>query len=743
MEQNVNKWIFSKITLLFIGLTHHISRDKYSLWTINKIGLMRLAFWIPVIFIMSLGTIQSQILNDECRFATPLPSVEDYCSGDGAFTNIRATPDPAFPNTCVSLRWTNGVWFSFTPRKPGVLIRAFGFGQGGTMQSPKIVVFSRCGEYLQCSPGKTPSNDELLLDNLVVGQVHYIMIESAEGGEGTFKLCVQDFAPVPSPESDCADGVVLCDKSSFIVQSLTGVGRNSNEIEPGNCMEDEFQSAWYKWTCDEPGTLTFTLTPNNYIDENTVSDDLDFSLYELPAGLADCNNKTLVRCMASGANGDGRGNTLPLAQWAGCNGPTGLMDGDRDIVENPGCQPGNNNFLAPLNMEAGKSYVLIVNNFSRSGLGFQVDFGGTGTFLGPKPDFQINANNAFECDKSVVITNLSEAPTDPIVRYNWNFGDRAAPDRSTGEGPFDVVYGSFGNKIAALTVESSRGCLVTKIIEFYVDPCCRDTTTLALDAEITDLRCPEIPDGIIEAIGLQGAPEYRFSLNGASFRPNPRFGNLRNGTYNLAIQDSKGCEIDIEVIVNQPPPIVVDAGPDQELELGETTRLNGSFFSQNGSNIRWIPSIDFEIDSIIDPIVFPKNNTTYTLIITDDNGCESSDQVTIRVNKEYKVHLPNVIKPGSLLNNGFFNIWHNRSIKYVELLEVYDRWGNLVYQGIDNRLEGQGGLLITNDYNNGWDGRFRGRFVNPGVFTWRAQVRFIDDEVINYAGDLTVIDSKE
>ncbi len=688
------------------------------------------------------SSLLAQVLNDECRFATPLPTFEEYCSRDGEFSNSGATEDPEFPNTCVSLRWQNGVWFSFTPRKPGVLIRVFGFGQGGTMRSPKIVVFSRCGEYVQCSPGKTIGNDELLLDNLVVGQTHFIMVESSEGGEGTFKLCVSDFVPVPSPESDCRDGVVLCDKSSFIVQSLEGIGNNRNEIEPGNCMQEEFQSAWYKWTCEEAGSLTFVLTPNNHTDRNSVSDDLDFSVYELPGGLDDCQNKRLIRCMASGANGDAIGNTLPLAQWINCNGPTGLMEGDIDVVENPGCQPGNNNFLAPIDMVAGRSYVLIVNNFSRSGLGFQVDFGGTGTFLGPKPDFELNANNAFECDKSVVITNLSESLTDPIVRYNWNFGDRATPDRSTGEGPFDVTYGSFGNKIAALTVESSRGCLVTKIVEFFVDPCCRDTSTLALDADLTNLRCFNIPEGIIFAQGLGGAPEYRFSLNGDSFRPNPRYANLPDGIYSLAIQDSKGCELEIEVNITQPPPIIVNAGLDQEIELGETTQLMGSYTPDNGSrdSIRWIPESDFTVNSILNPEVFPKDNTTYTLIVTDEKGCEASDQVTIRVNKEYIVHLPNVLKQSSNLGNAFFNIWHNRSIKYVELLEVYDRWGNLVYQGVDCRASENADCLITNDNSKGWNGRFKGQPVNPGIFAWRAQVRFIDETVHNFAGDLTVID---
>ncbi|MFZ1749247.1 MAG: hypothetical protein WAU01_03615, partial [Saprospiraceae bacterium] len=408
---------------------------------VTSLPLAAIKVWCTILIISAVSlTSYGQVLNDDCQFAFGLPSADNYCSKDGEFTNVTAKADPTFTNTCVSLLWQNGVWFSFIPREPGALIRVFGSGQGGTARNPKIVIFEKCGRYLQCSPGKTVGNDELLIDNLNIGQVYYIMVETAVGGEGTFRLCVNDFIPVKAPEADCRTAVVLCDKSSFVVRDLTGVGSQSNEIEAGNCMEQEFQSAWYKWTCDVAGTLTFVLTPNNHRDRNTISDDLDFALYELPNGINDCGTKRLLRCMASGANGDGTGGSLPLSQWIGCNGPTGLMIGDSDVTEAPGCQTGNNNFVSALNMEVGKSYVLVVNNYSRSGLGFEIVFGGTGTFLGPKPDFEINANNAFECDKSVQFTNKSTSATDPIVRYIWNFGDRAVPERQSGTGPFGILY---------------------------------------------------------------------------------------------------------------------------------------------------------------------------------------------------------------------------------------------------------------------------------------------------------------
>ena len=86
-------------------------------------------------------------------------------------------------------------------------------------------------------------------------------------------------------------------------------------------------------------------------------------------------------------------------------------------------------------------------------------------------------------------------------------------------------------------------------------------------------------------------------------------------------------------------------------------------------------------------------------------------------------------------------------MKYVELLEVYDRWGNLVYQGKDVKAP-ISGTLITNDINSGWDGKVKRKDSNEtdtgpdavtGVYAWRARVRFIDDEVKNFAGDLTLV----
>ena len=47
--------------------------------------------------------------------------------------------------------------------------------------------------------------------------------------------------------------------------------------------------------------------------------------------------------------------------------------------------------------------------------------------------------------------------------------------------------------------------------------------------------------------------------------------------------------------------------------------------------------------------------------------------------------------------------------------------------------------LPINSYDRGWDGKFNGKEVNPGVYTWYAKVHFIDNVTLPFAGDITVL----
>ncbi len=684
---------------------------------------------LTYILILSGFFLFAQVDNDECIYATFIPSVDQYCSDGAVFSNVGALPDPEFTNTCF-LNYENGVWFSFVPREPAVLIKVFGTGIGeGTLRFPTITVFSECNTYLECSPGKNESSDELQLDGLVIGQLHYIMIESQVGGEGSFQLCIDDFIAPRAPEADCGNAVVLCDKSPFKIENLSTAGRNTNEVD-GACIQQEFASSWYTWTCDESGTLTFELTPNNN-EISQITDDLDFAIYELPNGVNDCSDKILIRCMASGANTNADGSVAPLSEWASCNGPTGLRVGEDDFTEDPGCLLSSNNYISPLQMQAGKSYGLVINNFSRSGLGFEIEFGGTGTFLGPQPDFDLAAVQAFECDKTIIFSNQSFSETDQIVSWEWNFGVGADNAFAEGEGPHDIVYESFGPKIAALTVTTSRGCQVTKVLEFEVDACCADTSNLNLTADVQDVNCAGESSGQITAFGRAGAPQYQFSLDGQNFQPNPRFTRLLAGDYTVFIQDIKGCVNATTVNIDEPIPLSVVAVGDTTIDLGSSTPISASHFPPSSDvTYTWFPPDSLSCINCPDPISKTPGTTTYIVQIEDENGCLATDTLTVRVNVIRPIYAPNIFSPDENGTNDYFGLFGGPAASGIEELIVFDRWGNKVYHGRG---------LPLNEYNVGWDGTFKGKPVNPGVFTWIAKVRFIDDVLETFTGDITVI----
>jgi gliding motility-associated-like protein len=691
---------------------------------------MRLYILGILLFVGSL--VSAQISNDECQFATHLGIVTDYCSGETEFSNVGASQSAEATPFCFFGGNEHDLWYSVTPGQGGLYISV-----SGTLGSPSIAVYEgNCNALNEISCSSTAAGffAETSVFDLLIGQTYYIRVDGRDGRTGEFQLCVRSFAPVKTPESDCKDAVVLCDKSPFAVENLNSFGDLEFEMT-GSCIQvtsgpnnqqREQASVWYVWTCKDSGTLEFSLTPNN---PNNDEEDLDFIVYEMPGGLEDCDNRESVRCMLSGETGG--------LDSSPCYGATGLRAGSNDTEEFAGCQDTDDNFLAPLDMVAGQSYGLIINNFSMSGFGFTIEFGGTGTFLGPEPDFEINELQAFECDKTVAFTDLSESQTDPITNWSWSFGAGSNPSFSNQMEPTDVIYDSFGDKVAALTIESSRGCLVTKSVEFFVEPCCQDTSTLGVDGLATDVDCFGDEDGEIFAEGFSGSPEYSYSLDGINFQPNPRFLDLPAGDYELFIVDIKGCRDTTLVPIFQPTQTVADAGPDMTVDLGSTGIIDGSVFSDfDITNISWSPLDSFvNCTECLTPEVFPLGATTYTLTVTDENGCTSSDDVQFLINVVRPVFWPNIFSPNEDNVNDFFNISGGPAIDRIESLKVYDRWGNLMYDGMPE----------LNSRQDGWDGTFNGKDVNPGVYAWIAAIRFIDRDldgnnvVLNYSGDITVI----
>jgi gliding motility-associated-like protein len=368
-------------------------------------------------------------------------------------------------------------------------------------------------------------------------------------------------------------------------------------------------------------------------------------------------------------------------------------------------------------------------------LGFSIEWGGTGTFQGPEPAFDVSAVQAFECDKTIIFSNQSLAPTDSIVHYLWNFGAGANPLFDTTTGPISVVYESFGPKKVALTVTSSKGCVVTEILDFYVEPCCQDTSTLSVSANVRDQICPGTASGVIQGVGQSGSPEYQYSLDCVNYQPASVFPSLLPGTYTLCVQDEKGCESQTDVTVLPSDVFAVEAGDTIFVQLGETAEISAIATPSLPSTVTWNleHTLTFDGDdvaSLLNPTALPQRTGWYVVTITNDEGCVTSDSVLIVVEVYKPIYIPNVISANDDLVNDRITVYGNHAATGVRQFQIYDRWGGLMWER--NNFE-------LNDPSLGWDGTVNGKPVNAGVFSYVAVVDFLDEIPLTFHGTVTVL----
>ena len=137
-----------------------------------------------------------------------------------------------------------------------------------------------------------------------------------------------------------------------------------------------------------------------------------------------------------------------------------------------------------------------------------------------------------------------------------------------------------------------------------------------------------------------------------------------------------------------------------------------------------------DINSLLNPTVLPTTTAWYVITITNDAGCVTSDSVLIVVDAYKPIYIPNVISANQDFVNDFLTVYGNVAATGVQSFQIFDRWGGLLWENRDFPL---------NDPSQGWDGTYKGKFVNPGVYAYVAIVNFLDNIPVTYHGTVTVL----
>lgn len=283
----------------------------------------------------------------------------------------------------------------------------------------------------------------------------------------------------------------------------------------------------------------------------------------------------------------------------------------------------------------------------------------------------------------------------------------------------------------SVTVTDGNGC--TSTISSVLD------NPIPVDGEfepIAPLNCngDETTLNILSISGGSGGP-YSFSVDFGAVL-DPMFPvTIGGGWHYITYIDGKDCAITDSVFVLEPQPIKVEFDPlEIEVELGEYANLNPILSNvASVAEFTWTNPQDLVNPDTLYATAYTFDNQSFTLTVVDSSGCSGSGTVYIVVDPNRNVYIPNVFIPANPSGlNDHFNVNVGLGVETVNFMRVYDRWGELVYQ--------REKFFPNNDnLSEGWDGRYNGDFVNPGVFVYIVEVKFLDGRVLLYRGDVTVI----
>ena len=351
--------------------------------------------------------------------------------------------------------------------------------------------------------------------------------------------------------------------------------------------------------------------------------------------------------------------------------------------------------------------------------------------IDPNPIADAGTEQFIDCENTSASLGGPNTTTGNDITYSWM-------NTTTGEDAGSTANIEVVNSgIYELTVmNTTTGCSSTSTVEVLKSD---DLPTMIVTPR--DITCFGFDDGGVTISGQTGGDgNYTYSLNGGAATSDPNdFSTLPAGDYIISIMDGNGCMQEYSFMISEPAAIFVDAGPEIITgEVGESFDLSILPFDTTGiTSIVWS---NFETEEVLcngldctTITVSPVNvTTTYYVEVKNANGCTAFDQVQIQLQQIVDVVFPNIITPnGDNINDGFYV--KSGDVETVISMKIFDRWGEKLFD-LSN--------FPPRDPSYGWDGKFNGKPVVPGVYVFTVEILFIDGTQETFSGDVTVTDSE-
>ncbi|MFN8252521.1 MAG: PKD domain-containing protein [Ferruginibacter sp.] len=316
--------------------------------------------------------------------------------------------------------------------------------------------------------------------------------------------------------------------------------------------------------------------------------------------------------------------------------------------------------------------------------------------VNPKPLAKFGISAPLCNGLSVQFSDSSTVTGSSISAWSWVYNNTQWSTQQNTSNTFTT-----GSQTAGLVVTSGLGCKSdTAYKTFYINPV-PDVTISFKDA----CKFAPVSFSAVDNSNTVTQWKWEFGDGGIANTQNASHAYNANGTYKVklfATAASTGCydgklEKDIHIYGTN-----AFAGNDTIAAAGQPVMLHAS----GGLSYTWSPANLLNDASSATPIAILNSTQIFTLKAFTPEGCESYDDVVVKIYKGPDIYLPNAFTPNGDGRNDIFR-GVPVGLQEFEYLKVFNRWGQLVF--------------YTNDYRNGWDGMFLSQKQPGGVYVVMAR----------------------
>ncbi len=195
-------------------------------------------------------------------------------------------------------------------------------------------------------------------------------------------------------------------------------------------------------------------------------------------------------------------------------------------------------------------------------------------------------------------------------------------------------------------------------------------------------------------------------------------GNLNNksitisnaGVYTVKVVDSNKC-VSLDTIK-----INVSPGPKSRFTVNQNLLpLNEAILKVNNfatgyNRLRYSFGDGGSTDSLNPWYKFRREGVfNVKQVVVDTFGCKDSSELSITIYNDFRIFVPQAFTPNDDGTNDVFKpVFNGVSGEDYELM-IFNRWGELIFK--------------SNDLNTGWNGTYKGEYVNTDVFMYMIKLR--------------------